>query len=97
VGDIHQPLRAADDNDRGGNQKKVSVAGQHPGNLYHFWDDVLVEQLGPDVKKIASDLITHISKDNVQAWSQGTSADWARDSFQIAKNDAYGQLKDQTT
>jgi hypothetical protein len=94
VGDMHQPLHAADDNDRGGNQKKVSASGQHAGNLHHFWDDVFVEQLGPDAKSIASDLITHISKDDVQAWSQGTPSDWAMESFQVAKNDAYGQLPD---
>jgi hypothetical protein len=92
VGDMHQPLHAADNNDQGGNQKKVSAAGQHPGNLHHFWDAVFVEQLGPNAKVIASDLITHISKDDVRTWSQGTPADWAMDSFQIAKNDAYGQL-----
>jgi S1/P1 Nuclease len=92
VGDMHQPLHAADDNDRGGNQKKVSASGQHAGNLHHFWDDVFVEQLGPDAKTIASDLVTHISKDDVQAWSMGTPADWAMESFQVAKDDAYGQL-----
>ena len=95
VGDMHQPLHAADDNnDRGGNQKKVSASGQHAGNLHHFWDDVFVEQLGPDAKTIASDLITHISKDDVQAWSQGTPSDWAMESFQVAKKDAYGLLPD---
>jgi hypothetical protein len=94
VGDLHQPLHAADDNDRGGNQKRVSASGQHPGNLHHFWDDVFVEQLGPDAKTIAADLVVHISKDDVQAWSQGTPSDWAMESFQIAKRDAYGQLPD---
>ena len=94
VGDMHQPLHAADDNDRGGNQKKVSASGQHAGNLHHFWDDVFIEQLGPDAKSIASDLVTHISKDDVRAWSQGTPSDWAMESFRVAKKDAYGQLPD---
>ena len=30
VGDMHQPLHAADDNDRGGNQKKVSACRRSP-------------------------------------------------------------------
>ena len=92
VGDMHQPLHAADGNDRGGNSKKVSASGQRVGNLHHFWDDVFVEQLGPNAKSIASDLITHISKADVQAWSQGTPSDWAMESFEVAKDDAYGQL-----
>jgi hypothetical protein len=36
VGDIHQPLHSSDDNDRGGNNKKVSAAGFRAGNLHHF-------------------------------------------------------------
>jgi hypothetical protein len=59
IGDLHQPLHAADDHDRGGNDKKVSAAGQASGNLHHYWDDVFVEQLGPNAKSIASDLIGH--------------------------------------
>jgi hypothetical protein len=94
VGDIHQPLHASDNHDRGGNEKKVSAAGQPSGNLHHYWDDVFVEQLGPNAKSIASDLIGHISEDQVRQWSQGTASDWAMESFEVAKDDAYGQLPD---
>jgi nuclease S1 len=94
VGDIHQPLHASDNHDRGGNEKKVSAAGQPSGNLHHYWDDVFVEQLGPNAKSIASDLIGHISEDQVRQWSQGTASDWAMESFKVAKDDAYGQLPD---
>ena len=92
VGDLHQPLHAADDHDRGGNDKKVSAAGLASGNLHHYWDDVFVQQLGPNAKSIASDLIGHISEDQVRQWSQGTASDWAMESFKVAKDDAYGQL-----
>jgi hypothetical protein len=94
VGDIHQPLHASNNHDRGGNEKKVSAAGQPSGNLHHYWDDVFVEQLGPNAKSIASDLIGHISEDQVRQWSQGTASDWAMESFKVAKDDAYGQLPD---
>jgi hypothetical protein len=97
VGDLHQPLHASDDNDRGGNSKKVSAAGFHAGNLHHFWDTSFVEELGPDAKSIASDLVGHISPDQVQAWSKGGPGDWAQESFQIAKDDAYGQLPQPNT
>ena len=46
------------------------------------------------LKSISSDLITHISKDDVRAWSQGTPSDWAMESFQVAKKAAYGLLPD---
>ncbi len=92
VGDVHQPLHASDDHDRGGNAKSVSAAGFKARNLHHFWDTEFVGQLGPDAKSIASDLIGHISKDQEKQWEAGEPADWAQESWQIAKNDAYGQL-----
>jgi hypothetical protein len=92
VGDLHQPLHSSDDNDRGGNNKKVSANGFKAGNLHHFWDTEFVDQLGPDAKTIASDLIGHITKDQQTQWQVGGPVDWAQESFKMAKDDAYGQL-----
>jgi hypothetical protein len=92
VGDLHQPLHSSDDNDRGGNDKRVMAPGFKAGNLHHFWDTEFVDQLGTDSRSIASDLIGHITKAQEKDWSQGTAADWAQESFQIARDDAYGQL-----
>jgi hypothetical protein len=92
VGDLHQPLHDSDDNDRGGNEKRVSAAGFKAGNLHHFWDTEFVDQLGPDAKTIASDLIGHITVDQVTQWQAGDVPDWAQESFRIAVSDAYGQL-----
>jgi hypothetical protein len=92
VGDLHQPLHSSDDNDRGGNNKKVSATGFKAGNLHHFWDTEFVDQLGPDAKTIASDLIGHITKDQQAQWQAGGPTDWAQESFKIAQDDAYGQL-----
>jgi S1/P1 Nuclease len=74
VGDLHQPLHSSDDRDRGGNNKKVSAAGFKAGNLHHFWDTEFVLQLETDAKSIASDLIGHISKDQVGTWQAGVLA-----------------------
>jgi hypothetical protein len=92
VGDIHQPLHASDDNDRGGNDKRVSAAGFKAGNLHHFWDTEFVDQLESSPKTIASDLIGHISKAQEQQWQAGEASDWAMESFNVASEDAYGQL-----
>jgi hypothetical protein len=90
VGDVHQPLHSSDDHDRGGNDKRVSAPGFSAGNLHHFWDTEFVDKLGPDAKTIASDLIGHTSSGNGRL--AGNPADWAQETFQIAKDDAYGQL-----
>src|SRR5215469_4079045 len=92
VGDLHQPLHASDDHDRGGNDKKVSASGIKAGNLHHYWDTEFVALLETDAKTIASDLIAHTSKDQEKAWQAGSPSDWAKESFQIAKADAYGLL-----
>jgi len=94
VGDLHQPLHSSDDNDRGGNDKKVSASGIKAGNLHHYWDTEFVAPLETDAKTIASDLIGHISKDQGKAWQAGSPSDWAIESFQIAKADVYGLLNE---
>jgi hypothetical protein len=46
VGDLHQPLHAADDHDAGGNKKLATASGLHSGNLHRYWDMEFVERLG---------------------------------------------------
>ncbi|WP_338026491.1 S1/P1 nuclease [Bradyrhizobium acaciae] len=92
VGDVHQPLHSSDDHDRGGNAKRVSAAGLSAGNLHHFWDTEFVDQLGPDPRTIASDLIGHITNEQQTQWQAGNADDWAKEAFALSKDDVYGQL-----
>jgi len=59
VSDLHQPLHSVDDNDRGGNNKRVSAPGFRAGNLHHFWDIEFVEQLG-NVSRNAEGILSSI-------------------------------------
>ena len=92
VGDLHQPLHAADDHDAGGNGKRISAGGLGAENLHQLWDVELVEQLGNEPQIVASDLIERIFDEERQEWSQGTAADWAMESFEVARDRVYGQL-----
>jgi len=92
VGDLHQPLHAADDHDRGGNEKRVLAAQMQPGNLHHYWDTEFVVALGPDQRRVAADLIEGISDAQEKEWAKGTPADWAQETFAIARDHAYGEL-----
>jgi hypothetical protein len=74
----------------------VSAPGFRAGNLHHYWDTEFVNQLGPDPQGIASELIESITQDQVNAWSRGGPADWAQESFALARDDAYGQLPQPT-
>ena len=92
VGDVHQPLHAADDHDAGGNKKLVAAARRNPGNLHRYWDFEFVERLGVDPRQVAASLIGQITEQQRQAWSRGTPADWVLEAFALARDDAYGLL-----
>ncbi len=92
VGDLHQPLHAADDRDSGGNRVRVSARGERAGNLHHYWDTVFVESLGEDAPEVADALCAHMGARELAAWQRGTPADWAGESFALARRVAYGEL-----
>ena len=90
VGDVHQPLHAADHHDRGGNTVQVLFAKRtKPDNLHAYWDDELVDRLGQDPKTVAAALTKQISTTQAGEWSKGSSADWAKESFGLAKDVSY--------
>jgi S1/P1 Nuclease len=92
VGDVHQPLHAADDRDQGGNRKFASAPGIPWNNLHHDWDTEFVARLGVDETEIARRLIAGISAPQRARWSAGTANDWASETFSVAKSHAYGLL-----
>ncbi len=81
MADLHQPLHSTDDNDRRGNSKKVSADTIRAGTLHHYWDTEFVALLETNAKAIASDLIAHITRDQVHEWQVGTPAEWANEAF----------------
>jgi nuclease S1 len=92
VGDVHQPLHASDDHDQGGNRKMVQAAGIPTDNLHHDWDVEFVRRLGTGEREVADELIARISDADRARWSRGTPADWAMESYGVAKAHAYGLL-----
>jgi S1/P1 Nuclease len=99
VGDVHQPLHASDDHDRGGNDEKVKAVpplpkgtGKSSGELHGFWDTQFVALQGRRAATVAQKLIAKITPSQRAKWSAGTPADWANESFAVAKVNAYGPL-----
>jgi len=92
VGDLHQPLHAADDHDQGGNRKNASAPGIAPNNLHHDWDTEFVARLGANETDIAQRLLADVTDSQHALWSAGTPAEWAMESFSVAKSHAYGLL-----
>ena len=96
VGDIHQPLHAADNGDHGGNLVLVVLEGVHTRgreNLHRAWDGDLVQlalharnrqQPPRDIDALA-DEAANLEREV----GQGTPDGWARESNNLARNVAY--------
>ncbi len=92
VGDLHQPLHAIDDHDRGGNEIRVKWDHIPTGSLHHYWDTVFIEHMDPDPAHLAQRLSARITPDNLRAWQRGTPRAWAMESFATARSQAYDPL-----
>ena len=90
VGDLHQPLHAADHDDHGGNCVQLAAAGAgHTRNLHAFWDVSAVDALGGNATTLAAALDAEIAPADLRTWRAGGARDWARESFELGRKDAY--------
>ncbi len=89
VGDLHQPLHAADNQDRGGNCVPLALGGPRATNLHSYWDTVAVEAIEPDAGKLAAKLKAQITPADRAAWEKGDARTWAMESFAIARSTVY--------
>lgn len=85
VGDLHQPLHAADNHDKGGNCVRLALGGPRTVNLHSYWDTVLVDTLGDDPQQIADRLRSAVSASDKARWEKGDPRSWAMESFSAAK------------
>lgn len=83
VGDIHQPLHAADNSDRGGN----SVLVRGAPNLHAVWD-VAVVQNAATQRLLGQSMTT----EQITEWQQGSVTSWMEDSHRMAETVVYAKL-----
>lgn len=98
IGDIHQPLHASDNGDRGGNDVRVSLLGEtqyqtsdgarRPNNLHGVWDGPLFRAaLAQDGRvMIDSDIALHAG-----AYAQDGARTWAAESNRVAVDFIYAR------
>jgi hypothetical protein len=100
VGDVHQPLHAAErdnrdgDSDHGGNKVPVHFLDRREGrlNLHHVWDDEILDanMQGADPEDYGATLNDKINDTNRTEWSGVKSAEaWANESHLEARDHAY--------
>jgi hypothetical protein len=89
--DIHQPLHAEDNDDKGGNNVRIAL-GRKRSSLHRVWDGDVVEALGFDSGRVADSLERSITPAQRKAWASGTPAQWANEAHAIARDQIYPAL-----
>jgi hypothetical protein len=89
VGDMHQPLHASDQGDRGGNEVGVRFRGK-TANLHQVWDTGLLEQMGTEEELFVK--LTAACQKQGRRWSHGSMDDWVEQAHQAARAMVYGKL-----
>lgn len=98
VGDIHQPLHAANDGDRGGNCVPLTTPLMHPdgtstSELHAVWDvDEVIAVLAALGSEDASALALFHRFKNGTKVTQAAPMDWAKASWSLAKTAVYQKL-----
>ena len=98
IGDIHQPLHATDDLDRGGNAE-TAVVGAKTALLHSHWDNTFVEKIGAqgdtpntDPQAVANALRKPTPVEVAQWMGPANLRVWALESYALAQSYAYGPL-----
>lgn len=94
VADIHQPLHAIDNDDRGGNQVRIYLRGDRT-NLHQLWDSRVVAALGNDAARIAQDAQRSILAPQRKSWRAGSAAAWATETHLVARDRVYPAIQGQ--
>jgi nuclease S1 len=93
VGDIHQSLHAADNNDVGGNEVKVRLPWGKNAKLHGAWDTDFVERLygGKNELTVAKQLVTKFAMKKSE-WQKGSASVWVAETHDLAVKITYEKL-----
>ena len=84
LGDIHPPLHAASQDDRGGNH--IRTLGNSCESLHTLWDRCIVEErLGMHPLTIVHELRAGITDNQRAEWLAGDPVAWTNESFATAR------------
>lgn len=88
IGDIHQPLHAADrEGDKGGNAEHVKFFTTDRIPLHTIWDNQILARIDKTPVELVTDLHTEISAANAEP--NNTPVGWAIQAYILARDVAY--------
>lgn len=95
VGDLHMPLHAGDRSDRGGNDVRAAY-GMAEGriNLHLLWDGYLAERAITTPPAGPEGIASGLTEEERIGMAQGTTEDWSRESWQLARDHVYAVALD---
>jgi len=88
VADIHQPLHAVNDHDRGGNDVAVRFFGL-PSNLHQLWDSGIIDRTYADPGALLVQVLARITLSDRRTWEVGRPEEWVDESHRAAVETAY--------
>ncbi len=92
VSELHQPLHAADNNDRNGDRIRVTTPGNSRGlSLYSVWDEDLVANAIGDADD-GLPYVRALAAVHGAEWAQGDIDSWLAETHQFAVSVVYGRL-----
>jgi hypothetical protein len=91
VADLHQPLHAADHEDKGGNTELFRWHGRRV-SLHQIWDQDVVVALGAEPMRVAADIDRQLMPQQKAQFAQGSVEDWTNESFHLAEREIYARL-----
>lgn len=84
MGDLHQPMHAGREADRGGNDIQVQWFGEG-SNLHRIWDTDMLKSYGMGYYELGDELIRATTRKERKSIQQGTVVDWLEESHDYAK------------
>lgn len=95
LADVHQPLHAGDNGDRGGNDVNVDMGGNaQPRTLHGWWDREAVDRAarGASERAFARRLASERRRD-LRRLQSGTFESWMQESYDVARERIYPRMQ----
>ena len=89
--DIHQPMHVSREEDLGGNKISVQWFNEH-SNLHSIWDEKLINFQQLSYTEYTN-VINHLTKQQVTDWQRQPISQWLYDSYTIAQQ-LYSEIKE---
>lgn len=83
IGDLHQPMHAGLESDRGGNDFKVLWFGRET-NMHRVWDTDMIENYGMSYSELATNA-DYLTKKELKQIQQGNVEDWFNETHELAR------------